>query len=72
MLYHVLAGAPPYNARTATDVIAAAALGKVVPLASRERRAPRELVAIVTRAMAPSPADRYPDAGSSPRSCAGS
>jgi eukaryotic-like serine/threonine-protein kinase len=30
MLYHVLAGVPPYNARTATDVIAAAALGKVV------------------------------------------
>ncbi|HEY1811345.1 MAG TPA: tetratricopeptide repeat protein [Kofleriaceae bacterium] len=63
MLYHVLAGAPPYNARTATDVIAAAALGKVVPLANREKRAPRDLVAIVTRAMEPSPADRYPDAG---------
>ena len=63
MLYHVLAGAPPYNARTATDVIAAAALGKVVPLADREKRAPRELVAIVTRAMAPLQVDRYPDAG---------
>ena len=34
MLYHVLAGAPPYNARTATDVIAAAALGKIIPLRS--------------------------------------
>ncbi len=63
MLYHVLAGAPPYNARTATDVIAAAALGKVVPLADREKRAPRDLVAIVTRAMQPLPVDRYPDAG---------
>ncbi|HEX7489467.1 MAG TPA: serine/threonine-protein kinase, partial [Anaeromyxobacteraceae bacterium] len=31
MLYHLLAGAPPYNARTATEVIAAAALGKVRP-----------------------------------------
>ena len=41
MLYHLLAGVPPYNARTATDVIAAAALGKVVPLAEREQRAPR-------------------------------
>ena len=63
MLYHLLAGVPPYNARTATDVIAAAALGRVVPLASRERGAPVDLVAIVSRAMAPVPADRYADAG---------
>jgi serine/threonine protein kinase len=63
MLYHTLAGVPPYNARTATDVIAAAALGKIVPLRERERRAPAELVAIVERAMAQSPHDRYPHAG---------
>jgi tetratricopeptide (TPR) repeat protein len=63
MLYHTLAGVPPYDARTATDVIAAAALGKIVPLRERERRAPAELVTIVERAMAPSPADRYPHAG---------
>jgi len=63
MLYHLLAGVPPYNARTATDVIAAAALGKVVPLATRERGAPPDLVAIVHRAMAPLPIDRYGDAG---------
>jgi serine/threonine protein kinase/tetratricopeptide (TPR) repeat protein len=63
MLYHVLAGAPPYAARTATDVIAAAALGKVVPLREREPRTPRELVAIVERAMSPAPGDRYPNAG---------
>ncbi len=63
MLYHVLAGAPPYNARTATDVIAAAALGNIVPLAEREKRAPRDLVAILERAMAPEPGDRYPHAG---------
>ncbi|HEX4419050.1 MAG TPA: protein kinase [Kofleriaceae bacterium] len=63
MLYHLLAGATPYNARTATDVIAAAALGRVVPLADREPGAPPDLVAIVHRAMAPLPADRYPDAG---------
>ncbi|HSN30775.1 MAG TPA: serine/threonine-protein kinase, partial [Kofleriaceae bacterium] len=59
MLYHLLAGVPPYTARTATDVIAAAALGKVVPLVQRERRAPPELVAIVERAMAPLAIDRY-------------
>ncbi|HEU4611657.1 MAG TPA: serine/threonine-protein kinase, partial [Kofleriaceae bacterium] len=63
MLYHTLAGVPPYNARTATDVIAAAALGKIVPLRERERRAPAELVAIVERAMAQDPHDRYPHAG---------
>jgi serine/threonine protein kinase/tetratricopeptide (TPR) repeat protein len=63
MLYHTLAGVPPYNARTATDVIAAAALGKIVPLREREHRAPPDLVAIVEHAMAPSPHDRYPHAG---------
>jgi len=63
MLYHVLAGAPPYKARTATDVIAAAALGNIVPFATREKHAPRDLVAILDRAMAPEPADRYPHAG---------
>jgi tetratricopeptide (TPR) repeat protein len=63
MLYHLLAGAPPYNARTATAVIAAAAAGKVVPLTSRERGAPPDLVAIVERAMSPLPIDRYADAG---------
>jgi serine/threonine protein kinase/tetratricopeptide (TPR) repeat protein len=63
MLYHVLTGVPPYNARTATDVIAAAALARVIPLRQREKRAPADLVAIVERAMAAEPFDRYPDAG---------
>ncbi|MBL0214723.1 MAG: tetratricopeptide repeat protein [Myxococcales bacterium] len=63
MLYHLLAGVPPYNARTATDVIAAAALGRVVPLVEREKHAPLDLVAIVNRAMAQEPSDRYPHAG---------
>ncbi|MEO8846257.1 MAG: protein kinase [Kofleriaceae bacterium] len=63
MLYHVLAGTPPYNARTATDVIAAAALGKIIPLKDRVKRAPADLVAILDRAMAPSQAARYPSAG---------
>ena len=63
MLYHLLAGAPPYNARTATEVIAAAAVGQVRPLAEREPDAPPDLVAIVARAMSPVPADRYLDAG---------
>ncbi|HEX3475666.1 MAG TPA: protein kinase [Kofleriaceae bacterium] len=63
MLYHLLAGVPPYHARTATEVIAAAAAGKVRPLAGREPGAPTDLVAIVERAMAPYPGERYADAG---------
>jgi serine/threonine protein kinase/tetratricopeptide (TPR) repeat protein len=62
MLYHLLAGAPPYAATTATDVIAAAIAGNVVPLARRVADAPADLVAIVTRAMAHDPAARYPTA----------
>jgi len=63
MLYHVLAGVPPYEAKTATDVIAAAVLGKVVPLERRAPRVPADLLAIVTRAMTNDPADRYGTAG---------
>jgi tetratricopeptide (TPR) repeat protein len=63
LLYHLLAGVPPYNARTATEVLESAALGKVVPLAKREKRVPRELAAIVERAMSPDAAARYPHAG---------
>src|SRR6185503_8592370 len=66
MLYHLLAGVPPYNARTATDVIAAAALGRVVPPEDREgaeRNAPKDLVAIVGRAMEQDPDKRYAHAG---------
>ena len=62
MLYHTLAGAPPYTARTATDVIAHAIAGKVVPLSDRNTGAPPDLVAIIERAMAHEPADRYPTA----------
>ena len=59
MLYHLLAGSPPYAARTATDVIAAAIEGKVTPLTERVTDAPADLTAIVTRAMAHEPAARY-------------
>ncbi len=62
MLYHVLAGRPPYDARTGDEVIAAAAIGNVVPLRSREKRIPPELITIVERAMARDVANRYPSA----------
>ena len=63
MLYHLLAGVPPYNARTATEVLASAADGNFSPLSKREKRVPRELAAIVERAMALEPRERYPHAG---------
>ncbi|MBP6632137.1 MAG: serine/threonine protein kinase [Kofleriaceae bacterium] len=63
MLYHLLSGSPPYAAKTATDVLAAAALGRIKPLAERAPDAPADLVTIVGRAMAPELADRYRDAG---------
>ncbi|HEY4175402.1 MAG TPA: protein kinase [Kofleriaceae bacterium] len=63
MLYHLLVGKPPYDARTATDVIAAAAIGKVIPLEKREPGAPADLVAIVHRAMEQEPRRRYANAG---------
>ncbi len=62
MLYHTLAGRPPYDAKTATEVITAAADGHVVPLRQRDPHIPLELVAIVERAMAQQVARRYPSA----------
>lgn len=62
MLYHTLAGRPPYDAKTATEVITAAADGNVVPLRQRDDDIPPELIAIVECAMAPRRDDRYPSA----------
>ncbi len=62
MLYHTLAGRPPYDAKTATEVITAAADGKVVPLRERDPHIPLDLVAIVERAMAQDVEQRYPSA----------
>ncbi len=62
MLYHLLAGAPPYQARTGAEVVLAAMTNKVVPLHTRVRGVAPDLLAIVRRAMAGAPADRYPNA----------
>jgi serine/threonine protein kinase/tetratricopeptide (TPR) repeat protein len=63
MLYHLLAGVPPYEAKTATDVIAAAVLGKIKPLEDRAKGVPPDLLAIVQRAMTAEPSARYATAG---------
>jgi serine/threonine protein kinase len=62
MLYFLLAGAPPHAGKSAGEALAAAAEGSIEPLERREPEAPPDLVAIVGKAMAPSPSDRYPTA----------
>ena len=62
MLYFLLTGAPPHAGRSAAEALAAAAAGSVEPVQRREPEAPPDLVAIVRKAMAPSPEDRYPSA----------
>ena len=62
ILYHVLAGGPPYVGDDAAKVLATLTREPPPPIAERAPGAPRELVAIVGRAMARDPADRYPSA----------
>ena len=62
LLYHVLAGEPPYRAPTAAAIIAAVLAGPPAPLAPRAPNAPVELIAIAERAMARDPAARFPTA----------
>jgi tetratricopeptide (TPR) repeat protein len=62
ILYHVLAGVPPYDGKTGEAVLIQVLAGPPVPLARRAPDAPPELVTIVGKAMARAPADRYPSA----------
>jgi len=62
LAYHVLAGAPPYAGDDSAAVLAQVRATPPPPLASRAPDVPAELVAIVARAMARAPADRYPSA----------
>jgi tetratricopeptide (TPR) repeat protein len=62
MLYFLLTGAPPHAGKSAGEALAAASDGSVAPVEAREPGAPPDLVAIVGKAMAPSPAERYPSA----------
>ncbi|MCY2960276.1 MAG: serine/threonine-protein kinase [Planctomycetota bacterium] len=63
MLYHLLAGAPPYTIPGETaggrDIWKRALAGPPTPLETIAPRAPTELVAICDKAMAREPADRY-------------
>jgi tetratricopeptide (TPR) repeat protein len=62
LLYHVLAGAPPYGGGGAKATIERVLAGPPPALASRARGVPKDLGAIVAKAMAREPGDRYADA----------
>src|SRR5262245_32090489 len=60
LLYHLLCGQAPYAESTSGEILEAVRRAPPVPLAERQPGAPRDLIAIVARAMARDPADRYP------------
>ncbi|MDB4956775.1 MAG: serine/threonine protein kinase [Myxococcales bacterium] len=61
ILYHVLAGKPPYEGAS-TDVVAAVKRGPPPDVEQLQPGIAPDLLAIVRRAMAPRPQDRYPSA----------
>ncbi len=65
ILYHLMAGVPPYDDPDLRDILHKL-LGRPpvppVPLAERLRGVPNDLEAIVAKAMASNPEDRYPTA----------
>jgi tetratricopeptide (TPR) repeat protein len=62
MLYFLLTGAPPHAGTSAAEALAAAAAGQIDPVERREPNAPPDLVTVVRKSMALTPADRYPSA----------
>ena len=61
-LYHLLAGRPPYLGASGAEVLERLAAGSPTPLAQLAPGVPPDLAAIVERAMAREPAERYPGA----------
>jgi tetratricopeptide (TPR) repeat protein len=62
LIYHVLCGEPPFTGASSTEVIAKLLDAPPPGVAAREPRVPIDLAAIVTKAMARSPDERYPTA----------
>jgi hypothetical protein len=59
MLYHVVTGTSPHDGDTLQEMLTRIGRGQVAPLTEREPRVPAELGAIVAKAMARRPEDRY-------------
>jgi WD40 repeat protein len=62
MLYELLAGEPPHTGDSADQILVSALTSVPVAIEERQPGAPPDLVAIVHKAMAPRPVDRYPSA----------
>jgi TPR repeat protein/serine/threonine protein kinase len=62
LLYHVLAGKPPYFERSSDTLLGAVLAGPPTALAAVDGNTPPELLAIVAKAMAREPGQRYPSA----------
>ena len=62
ILYEVLAGRPPYRGTSSDDVLAQVRREPPPPLRALAPGVPADLAAIVAKAMARSPVDRYPSA----------
>ncbi len=62
ILYHLLTGAPPYEGTTAMAILIKVLSGPPAAVTERQPGVPRDLVALVDKAMARAPADRYPSA----------
>ncbi|HEX8819410.1 MAG TPA: protein kinase [Archangium sp.] len=59
ILYHLLAGNRPYDGGTSEQVLQKVVRGPPPPLTTRQKCIPSDLLAIVTKAMAREPAQRY-------------
>ena len=59
LLYTVLAGRPPYDGTHAADLMVQVKMGAPVPLSQRDPAIPPDLCAIVDKAMARNPDERY-------------
>ncbi|HET8732589.1 MAG TPA: serine/threonine-protein kinase, partial [Anaeromyxobacteraceae bacterium] len=64
ILYELLTKQKPFQRAVDVETLIQSRQGKVVPPSSIDERLPRELDAIVLRALAADPDDRYPDARS--------
>ena len=61
-LYHLLSRKPPHHAKTADEMMKAAAVAPPTPIGELVPGVPAELSTIIDKALAHDPEDRYPDA----------
>jgi eukaryotic-like serine/threonine-protein kinase len=59
VLYEMIAGAPPFEGRSVTTIVARQSLEEVPSLAQLDRSVPDKVQAAVTRALAKNPAERF-------------